>query len=109
MLLLKISNTDVAFDEETLTWMSYTINKALPTTKQVQLVNPKEFVIAALDTDSKTFVVYVAIRKQEKMPVHAERQAQVGALIFNEASSEVLVEYSDYSEVFSAENGAELP
>ena len=61
MLFLKISNADVAFGEETLTWKSYTTNKALPTTKQVQLVNPKEFVIAALDVDSKTFIVHVAI------------------------------------------------
>ena len=58
---LKISNTDVVFDKKILTWKSYTTNKALPTTKQVQLVNPKEFVIAALDADSKTFVVHVAI------------------------------------------------
>ena len=36
MLFLKISNANVAFDEETLTWKSYTMNKALPTTEQVQ-------------------------------------------------------------------------
>ena len=61
MLFLKISNKNVAFNEETLTWKSYTINKALPITKQVQLVNPKEFFIAALDADSETFVEHVAI------------------------------------------------
>ena len=59
------------------------------------------------------------------MPVHSERQAQieaedhidaqgqsraqVGALIFNKAPTEVPAEYSDYSNVFSAENAAELP
>ena len=51
----------------------------------------------------------MAIWKQEEMPVHVEKQAQVWALIFNEASSEVLMEYSDYSNVFSAENAAKLP
>ena len=35
MPFLKISNADMAFGEETLTWKSYTINKALPTTEQV--------------------------------------------------------------------------
>ena len=35
MLFLKISNADIAFGEGTLTWKSYTTNKALPTTKQV--------------------------------------------------------------------------
>ena len=48
------------------------------------------------------------------MPVHAKRQAQiqdeaqVRALLFDEAPIEVPVEYSDYN-VFSAENVAELP
>ena len=79
MPFLKISNADIAFGEETLTWKSYTIKKALLTTEQVQLVDPKEFVIAALDANSKTFVVHVAIKKQEEMPVHSERQAQTEA------------------------------
>ena len=59
------------------------------------------------------------------MPVHSEKQAQieaeahinaqdqsraqVGALIFNETPTEVPAEYSDYSDVFLAENVAELP
>ena len=60
---LKISNADVAFGEETLTWKSYTTNKALPTTERVRLVDPKEFLIAVLDTDSETFVVHVAIQE----------------------------------------------
>ena len=109
MPFLKISNTDVSFGEETLTWRTYITNKVLPITKQVQIVDPKEFVIAALDVDSETFVVHVAIREREKIPVHFEKQAQVGALLFDEAFTKVPAEYSDYSDVFSAENAAELP
>ena len=54
-------------------WKSYTTNKALQTTKWVRLVDPNEFVIAALNADSETFVVHVAIREREEMPVHSER------------------------------------
>ena len=61
MPFLKLSNADVSFGKETLTCKSYTTNKALSTTKQVQLVDLKEIVIAALDVDSKTFIVHVAI------------------------------------------------
>ena len=43
------------------------------------------------------------------MPVHSKRQAQVGALLFDAASTEVPVEYSDYNNIFSAENIVELP
>ena len=109
MLFLKISNADMSFGEGTLTWRTYTTNKVLPITKQVQIVNPKEFIIAVLDVDSETFVVHVAIWKREKIPVHSKRQAQVGALLFDEAPTEVPAEYSDYNNVFSAENAAELP
>ena len=108
MSFLKISNANVAFGEETLTWKFFTTNKALPTSKQVQLVDPKELVIAALDVDSKTFIVHMAIQEWEKMPLYTEKQAQVGDLIFNKAPTEVPVEYSDYNNIFSAENAAEL-
>ena len=42
-------------------WKTYTTNEALSITKQVQIIDPKEFVIVALDVDSKTFVMYVTI------------------------------------------------
>ena len=108
MLFLKISNAHVLFGKKTLTWRTYAINEVLPTTKQVQIVNLKEFVIAVLDINSKTFVVYVAIREREEMPVHSKGQAQVGALLFNKALTEVPAKYSDYNNIFSAENAAEL-
>ena len=109
MPFLKISNADVSFGEGTLTWKTYTTNKALPTTERVQIIDKKDFVIAALDANSETFVMHVAFREREGMPVHSKRQAQVGALLFNEAPTEVPAEYSDYSDVFSAEHAAELP
>ena len=109
MPFMKISNADVLFGKKILIWRTYTINETLPTTKWVQIVNPKEFVIAVLDVNSETFVVHVAILEQEKMPVYFERQDQVGALLFDEALTKVLAEYSDYINIFSAKNAAELP
>ena len=109
MSFLKISNANVLFGKKILMWKTYTSNKVLPTTEQVQIIDKKDFVMAALDTDSETFVVHVAIREQEKMPVYSKRQAPIGALLFNKALTEVLAEYSDYSNVFSAEYVAKLP
>ena len=123
MLLLKISNTDIAFSKGTLTWKSYINKKALPNTKRVQLVDPKKFVIAALDANSETFVLHVVVQEQEEMALHPDRKAQVEvqnrakiqdevqvrALLFDEALTEVPTEYSDYSDVFLAKNAAELP
>lgn len=41
----------------------YITNKALPITEKVQMIYKKDFIIAALDTDNKTFVMYMAIWK----------------------------------------------
>ena len=41
--------------------------------------------------------------------MHSKKQAQVGALLFDEALTEIPAEYSDYSNVFSTENAAKLP
>ena len=81
MLFLKFSNADILFDKETLTWKIYIINKALLTTEQVQIVNPKEFVIVALDAESKTFVLHVTIWEQEKMAINPARKVQIEAQI----------------------------
>ena len=85
-----------------------------------------------MNTDGKTFVMYVAIRKQKEKAIDldtkaqieaqieaqrgaqsgahsgAQSGAQVGAIIFDKAPTEVPTEYSNYSDVFSAENAAEL-
>ena len=70
-----------------------------------------------LDTDSEAFIVHMAIWEREEMVVNPSRKAQietkngvqVGALLFDKAPTEVPAKYSDYSDVFSAENAAELP
>ena len=72
-----------------------------------------KFVIVALDVNSETFVIYVTIREQKEMPMHSKRQArieaQVGTLLFDEAPITVLAEYSNYNNIFSAENAVNLP
>lgn len=35
ILFLKLSNANILYGDKTLTWKSYTINKALSTTEQV--------------------------------------------------------------------------
>ena len=82
----------------------------------------------ALDADNETFVVHVTIWKQEEMAMDPDKKAQieaqikaksraqsraksgvqVEALIFNKALTGVPAEYSDYSNVFLAENTVEL-
>ena len=57
-----------------------------------------------MDINNETFMIHVAIRKLEKMPVHSKNQAHVEALFFDKASTKVPTQYSDYSNIFSVEN-----
>ena len=43
------------------------------------------------------------------MLVHSKKQAQVRALLFNKALTEILMEYINYNNVFSTEYAAEFP
>ena len=63
MSFLTFSNADIQFAKKKLTWRLYTAVEALLTTKWVELIEKKEFAKAALDEESKTFVVYVAAMK----------------------------------------------
>ena len=67
------------FDRKTLLQRTYTTNKALFTTKQVQIIKKKDFIIAIIDTISEIFVVYITIRKWKKMLIYFKRQAQIKA------------------------------
>ena len=70
-----------------------------------------------LDADRKTFNVHITIQKREEMIVNpgkkaqikAQNGAQVKAILFDKAPTEVSAEYFDYSNIFLAEIAAELP
>ncbi len=78
MPFLALSNADFQFSAEELTWRTYSITEALPTTSRVDLINRREFAKAALDESSETLVVHVATL--EAMTIHPFRAAQIAAL-----------------------------
>ena len=51
----------------------------------------------------------MAMDPGRKAQIKAQGETQVGALLFNKAPTEVQAEYSNYSDVFLAENIVELP
>ena len=54
------------------------------------------------------FKKQVQIEDQIKTQIKAKSGAQIRALLFNKAVTEILLEYSNYSSVFSTKNAAEL-
>ena len=106
MLFLTLSNADVQFVEKELTWRSYTIAKALPTTKRVELIDKKEFAKAALDKNFETFVIHIA--SLNLVPeIHPDREAQIASLLTEKVK--IPDEYSDFTNVFSKEKALVLP
>lgn len=75
IFFLSFNNTNIKFAElKKLTWRIYTTAEALPTTSWVKLVNKKEFAKAALDENSKTFMVHVVFLKvPTAMPIYPSR------------------------------------
>ncbi len=104
---LSLSNADVEFAKlRKLTWRSYTTVDALPTISRVELIDKREFAKAALDENSETFVVHVATL--EATTIHPSRAAQIAALKWDNAPTEIPAEYSDYIDIFSSELVMEL-
>ena len=78
MFFLALSNANFEFGNEKLTWRYYIITEALSTINQVKLIDKTEFTRAALNGNSKTFVVYVATFKvPTTMLIHLFRASQV--------------------------------
>lgn len=58
---------DIQFDTESFIWKSYMIVKLLPIARGIELIDKQEFAKAALDMNSKPFIVYIAVLKARKL------------------------------------------
>ena len=106
IFFLALSKVQINFAERELTWKTYSLNEALPTTKRVQIIDCREFAAIALAVDKKVFVVYVAYLGV-KMLIYPAWKAQMALLLAKKVS--VPKEYTDFSDVFSKELGVVLP
>ena len=66
IFFLKFSSADISFGEKILTKRTYITNETLLNTKQIQIIDKKNFVIVVLDVHNKMFMIHIAIQKQEK-------------------------------------------
>ena len=106
MPFLTFSNADVQFIEKELIWRFYITAKALPTTKRIELIDKKEFAKAALDRNSKTFVIHVAFLNL--VPgIYPDKEAQIAFLLTKKVK--ISDKYSDFTNVFSEEKTLVLP
>ena len=57
---LTLSKANIRFAERELVWRIYTAVETLPTTKRVEIIDKREFAVAALNADNEIFVMYIA-------------------------------------------------
>lgn len=97
ILFLTFSIVGVLFIERELTWQLYTLSKALPATKWVQIIIAKKFATAALNQTKEDFIVYIAFFKG-KMMIYLAYDAQIALLMAKKVI--VSTKYSDFTEFF---------
>ena len=115
MPFLTLSGVDIDFLEHELWWRTYAIEKALPTTRHIELVGKKEFAGVALDLGHETYVVHVGLVNSNALPSSSPfdvlpfQRPQIFGLITKEAPTKVFAKYSDFADVFSPDLASELP
>ncbi len=104
MPFLIMSNAEVDFQAQGLKWRSYIIGDIPPTTRQVELIKKKEFVVAALDPKHEAVMIHVAtLSKDLGDDMYLSRKAQIAYLKVDEAPFKVPGKYTDFANVFFSE------
>ena len=71
-----VSNIDVYFNKRKLTWRSYTTSKALPITRQIKLIDKKDFAKRVLNKNIKAFVIHISFLSLElRIIIHLAKKA----------------------------------
>ena len=117
MLFLTLNGADIDFSGRGLWWKTYTIEKAFPTIRHVQLVDKKKFAAVVLDSESETFLVHIASLSSVILPsvflleldVHPSRRPQISGLIAKKALTKVSVKYLNFTDIFSLDLTFKLP
>ena len=85
IFFLTLSKANICFAEWELVWRTYMAAEVLSTTRRVEIIDKKEFLVAATNADDETFMVHIAaLVEQTTMPIHPSHQVQVAALTSEE-------------------------
>lgn len=75
MFFLTLSNSNILFLEQELIWRSYIAAKAIPNTKQVEIINKNAFAKAVLDKNVKVFMVYITSLSLNLLSIYSIQEA----------------------------------
>lgn len=78
------------------------------TTKQIELIEKKEFITIAFDLSDDTFIVHVILIASSN-PIYPSHQAQITSLKVNKVLTAILSKYANFVDNFSPDLVIELP
>ena len=105
MHFFTLSNANIDFLDRDLRWRTYTTKEVLPTTRRVELVGKKKFVVAMLDSKYETFVVHIASLNLV-LGIYPDREAQIVSLLTKKVK--IPDKYLDFPNVFLEEKALVL-
>lgn len=105
MSSLTLSNVKINFIGWHIYWQTYTVTKILLRTRQVELIEKKEF---AADSEDEVFEVHVASIRQDS-DVHLSWKALRAWLRADDIPTSVLLKYVDFPNIFFKDLEAKLP
>ncbi len=110
IFFLTMSNVEVDFQAWDLQWRFYITKNILPTIRQVELIEKKEFTVAVLDSENEAFVIYVAtLSINLSDDIHPSKKASIAHLKADKAPTKVSSKYTDFADVFSPKLALNLP
>ena len=115
MLFLILNGADIDFSGCKLWWRTYISEIAVLTIRHIELVDKKEFAVAAFNPEHKTYVVHFGLfsfnvlSSSSLLDFHPFQRPQISGLITQEAFTKVSAKYLDFADVFSSDLVSELP
>lgn len=100
MLFLILSNVNINFLELKFFLKTYTFIKAILTTKEVEVVEKKEFVLAVLNSKKKTYVIHMASFASFNSQIYFFQKATIRVLKTTNILISVSNKYGDFINIF---------
>lgn len=81
----------------------YTTTKVLFTTRLVELIEKKGFIVVALDPNNDTFIVYIISLPSWDLDVYLSCRVQIISLKADGVFTTILSKYTDFIDIFSSD------
>ena len=98
MLFLILSNVNIHFVRKKLTKGFYITTKALLFTKQLEIIDKKEFIKTALDKNVEVFVMHMTSFSLNLILINSAQKTQMALLVSKKV--QIPGKYSDFLNIF---------